>query len=603
MRHYRKFILSVLLLLFITHGAWADVAFTTVDNSYSSGKLGKIVSGNVSKDLVTNLNGDPAVFSFADQNNQLRLLVTNRSAVPNANDTVWIYNAHAQNWGTPLKEAAWSLPKNIHGVAAKGSYLYLAAYNTTATNGNLVRINLNSYEQEKEYLYPTNAVGYNAHSEAVVIVGDYIYALFTYGKNPWTTGFYENSKLVKLDRDLNPVAVADVGKNATRMTVHGGKIYVVSHGGQQNYGSGLANTESRIDRVDPVTLFSTMLLKVGDITISGQPLKDEFHDIVFAPDGTAYILAGTYRGTYSMFCGGIYKTSAADLALGKIGEKKIDFDGVYGFTWTLDWDESAQRVWCVADWLYSYDKNLTDEKKYNGTALGGNMYSLALLSATNTPFAEDSWITEFALNKTAMTLQADQSESLISTIKPDTAPQSLLWESSNPAVATVDPLGKITAKSAGAAIITAKTIGKDAQGKVLSQLCAVTVTANQNSWITDLTLNKTAMNLQVNRSESLISTIKPDTAPQSVLWHSSNPSVAAVDAQGNVTAKSEGTAIITVTTIGTNAQGNALSQLCTVTVTADNNGDSSGGGCSASSGMTAFIAALPLLFCIKRRKG
>ena len=296
------------------------------------------------------------------------------------------------------------------------------------------------------------------------------------------------------------------------MTVHGGKIYVVSHGGQQNYSSGLANAESRIDRVDPVTLFSTMLLKVGDITISGQAFLDEFHDIAFAPDGTAYILAGTYRGTYSMFCGGIYKTSAADLALGKIGEKKIDFDEVYGFTWTLDWDESAQRVWCVADWLYSYDKNLTDEKKYNGAALGGNMYSLAVLSATNTPFAEDSWIT-------------------------------------------------------------------------------------------DLTLNKTAVNLQVNRSESLISTIKPDTAPQSVLWQSSNPSVAAVDAQGDVTAKSEGTAIITVTTIGTNAQGNALSQLCTVTVTADNNGDSGGGGCSASSGITAFIALLPLFLCFKRRKG
>ena len=231
------------------------------------------------------------------------------------------------------------------------------------------------------------------------------------------------------------------------------------------------------------------------------------------------------------------------------------------------------------------------------------MYSLAVLSATNTPFAEDSWITEFTLSKAAMTLQVNQSESLISSIKPSTAPQSLLWESSNPTVAAVDPLGKVTAKSAGATIITAKTIGKDAQGKVLSQLCAVTVTANQNSWITDLTLNKTAVNLQVNRSESLISTIKPDTAPQSVLWQSSNPSVAAVDAQGDVTAKSEGTAIITVTTIGTNAQGNALSQLCTVTVTADNNGDSGGGGCSASSGITAFIALLPLFLCFKRRKG
>lgn len=539
MRYRHKLIIGILLLLFIAPCAWADVAFTTVDNFYSSGKLGKIVSGSVSKDLVSNLNGDPAVFSFADQNNQLRLLVANRSAVASTNDTVWIYNAHTQDWSTPLKEAAWTLPKNIHGVTAKGQYLYLAAYNTTATNGNLVRINLNSYEQEKEYLYPTTAAGYNAHSEAVVTVGEHIYALFTYGKNPWTTGSYENSKLVKLDRDLNPIAVADVGKNATRMTVHGGKIYITSHGGQQDFSNGLANAESRIDRVDPATMFSTMLLKVGDIAIAGQPLKDQFHDIAFASDGTAYILAGTYRGTFSMFCGGIYKTSASDLALGKIGEKNIDFDEVYGFTWTLNWDESDQRLWCIADWLYSYDKNLTDEKKYNGATLGGNMYSLALLSSTNTPFAQDSWITEFTLNKTAMTLQVNQSESLISSIKPDTAPQSALWESSNPSVASVDPLGKITAESAGAAIITAKTIGKDAQGKVLSQLCAVTVTP---------------------------ATIEPPVEPPV------EPSV-----EPPVEPKPP--------------------------VSGDSSSSSSGGGCSAGSGITAFFAIFPLFFCFRRSRG
>ena len=61
-----------------------------------------------------------------------------------------------------------------------------------------------------------------------------------------------------------------------------------------------------------------------------------------------------------------------------------------------------------------------------------------------------------------------------------------------------------------------------------------------------LTLNITSLNLSVNTSETLSSTITPSNANhQSVHWWSNDPKVARVDSNGNVTAVSGGTTVIT----------------------------------------------------------
>ena len=82
--------------------------------------------------------------------------------------------------------------------------------------------------------------------------------------------------------------------------------------------------------------------------------------------------------------------------------------------------------------------------------------------------------------------------------------------------------------------------------------------------VSSVRLNKSSLSLQVGGSEQLTATVLPeDAADKGVKWSSSKPSVASVDANGLVTAKEAGTAVITVTT----DDGGKTAE-CAVTVTA-----------------------------------
>jgi uncharacterized protein YjdB len=89
-----------------------------------------------------------------------------------------------------------------------------------------------------------------------------------------------------------------------------------------------------------------------------------------------------------------------------------------------------------------------------------------------------------------------------------------------------------------------------------------TVTGKMAISVTGVTLNKTAMSLEVGETGTLTATVLPDNATnKAVTWTSSNTTVATVSADGKVTAKAAGTATITVKT----ADGNKTAT-CTVTV-------------------------------------
>ena len=80
-------------------------------------------------------------------------------------------------------------------------------------------------------------------------------------------------------------------------------------------------------------------------------------------------------------------------------------------------------------------------------------------------------VTGVSLNKSALSLGVDGTETLTATVSPsDATDQSLMWSSNNTAVAVVDANGKVSAIKAGTAVITATTFdgGKTAQ-------CTVTV--------------------------------------------------------------------------------------------------------------------------------
>lgn len=145
------------------------------------------------------------------------------------------------------------------------------------------------------------------------------------------------------------------------------------------------------------------------------------------------------------------------------------------------------------------------------------------------------------------------------------------YTSTDTNVATVDSSGTVTARSAGTTIITfnAKGIKEGADVSAdpviedINGSCTVTVSAATTP-VTQVTLNKNTLSLVKDASETLTATISPDTATnKTVIWASSDATVASVDATGKVIALKAGTTTITATS----ASNTDKKAQCTVTVT------------------------------------
>lgn len=145
--------------------------------------------------------------------------------------------------------------------------------------------------------------------------------------------------------------------------------------------------------------------------------------------------------------------------------------------------------------------------------------------------------------------------SLNATILPaDATDQSKEWSSNNADVATVDQSGNVTAIDNGIATIT--VTNKD-ESKTAT--CVVTVA----QWVTSISLNKPSILLNEGKEETLTATVSPDNAAdKTLIWSSSNESVATVDQGGKVTAKSIGNTTIKATA----NDGSEVFSSCNVTV-------------------------------------
>ena len=97
-------------------------------------------------------------------------------------------------------------------------------------------------------------------------------------------------------------------------------------------------------------------------------------------------------------------------------------------------------------------------------------------------------------------------------------------------------------------------------GRIDEKSGKVTVEQGVKIGVTSVTLDQTALTLNVNEKAKLNETVKPDDATtKTVTWKSDKPEIAEVDNNGNVTAKAAGTATITATADGKSAS-------CKVTV-------------------------------------
>ena len=156
---------------------------------------------------------------------------------------------------------------------------------------------------------------------------------------------------------------------------------------------------------------------------------------------------------------------------------------------------------------------------------------------------------KLTLGKSNSILQVGGTDNLGVNVYP--ANSTLLWNSSNESVATVDEKGNVKALAQGTTTITVSTLHG------VTATCTVTVVTADES----VSVDKTTLALKCGAFDTITATIIP--SDRTVTWSSSDETVATVDQNGKVTAVGTGTATITART----PKGATVS--CVVTVTHD----------------------------------
>ena len=295
------------------------------------------------------------------------------------------------------------------------------------------------------------------------------------------------------------------------------------------------------------------------VFLPGSIARADFGSTVFynSPNAVLYVLNGSGAYSYAINAGLNYVVLDDEITM--------DDDEI-----TLQAGESREMVVMRRNYSVASNTDLTWESTNSEIAsvengvITAHRGGDAIISAETSTGAraevsvhvddEEKPITSITLNNTQMEMNINTRQGLRATITPsDTTDSKLLsWESEDPTIAIVSATGNVTAKGAGTTTITVS-----AENGV-SASCEVTV----KSPITAVRLSQTDMTLERGASQQLRTMIEPvDTTDDRTLsWSSSVPSVAMVDDEGNVTALSEGYAIIRVET------SNGKTATCTVQV-------------------------------------
>jgi uncharacterized repeat protein (TIGR02543 family) len=221
-----------------------------------------------------------------------------------------------------------------------------------------------------------------------------------------------------------------------------------------------------------------------------------------------------------------------------------------------------------------------------------------ILAKANNDLNPTVTVSSVSLSQSELNLTKNDTATLSATVLPSNASnKGITWSSSNASVASVDNTGKVTALSAGSAVITVTT---QDQGKTAT--CNVTVKESQTVpvnppkdtptdvpkdvpkdtptdapkdvpqnipdkvapiLISQLKVNKSSITLAKKATVTLSATAKPDNAAnKNVTWSSSDASIATVSSTGTITAVSAGKATITATA----QDGSNITAICEVTV-------------------------------------
>lgn len=174
------------------------------------------------------------------------------------------------------------------------------------------------------------------------------------------------------------------------------------------------------------------------------------------------------------------------------------------------------------------------------SCLDNYMEAVGWTNFAKTTTLTQKYATSLAVNPLELSLNTGESALLSVEFTPaNTTDKSVVWFSSDNAIVVVDQLGNVKAVGEGEAFITATTT----DGSNMFATCCVTVKAIQ---VKSLTLDKHKVSLNIGNIQQLRATILPQQeANSTIVWSSSDDSVAVVDQNGVVTAKGVGKVMIT----------------------------------------------------------
>ena len=219
---------------------------------------------------------------------------------------------------------------------------------------------------------------------------------------------------------------------------------------------------------------------------------------------------------------------------------------------------SAVNVTEKSDGSYTTDLVVNSDGYYKYHVWGESRDLDSFTIATDIPVTKTYPVKGIDINSVSNNLYVGDSIDLTATVTPDnTDDQAVTWTSSDEEVATVDSNGKVTAISAGEAVITVTTEDGSYTDSITIHVKEIPVNG--------VSLDRHELSMKTGDTASLKATVAPDNAGnKSVSWKSKNSSVAEVDGDGNVTAVSAGTTDIIVST-----EDGSYTDKCTVTVSED----------------------------------
>ena len=187
---------------------------------------------------------------------------------------------------------------------------------------------------------------------------------------------------------------------------------------------------------------------------------------------------------------------------------------------------------------------------FKGVKAGTSVITVALKSnpsvkATCTVKVENLLPTDIKLNATTVNVYTHETFQLVGTVVPENATnKTVLWTASDKKIAYVNAKGVVTGVTEGTAYITATAKGNPSVTKKIKVIV---------KWCPprELVLNMTNTKAKVKEYVQLTGTITPDYAKnKTIIWSSSDKTVASVSSAGKVYCGKPGTVIITATCKG-----------------------------------------------------